>query len=46
MACRDSFVGQVDNLQRVVNPLGRVETIGRRRWATVAQDAILPHIGN
>ncbi len=36
-------VGQDGILQRVGNPLGRVETAGRR-LATVAQDAILPHM--
>jgi hypothetical protein len=36
-----SSVGQVGNLQRVGNPLGRVETEGRR-LPTGAQDAILP----
>jgi hypothetical protein len=46
MADQDSFVGQVANLQRVGNPLARMETTGRRRLATGAQDAILPHIGS
>ena len=39
------FVGQVGNLQRVVNPLGRVGNVLKRRLPTGAQDTILPYTG-
>jgi hypothetical protein len=39
-----SVVGQVANLQRVVNPLGPLPTTVERRLRTGAQDGILPRI--
>jgi hypothetical protein len=44
-SCLIPDVGQVGNLQRVGNPLGRVQTT-ERRLPTGAQDAILPHNKN
>jgi hypothetical protein len=38
------FVGQVDNLQRVVNPLRAADETPKRRLTTGVQDTILPHI--
>jgi len=43
MTLNISFVGQVGNLQRVVNPLKGVRKIAKRRLTTGVQDTILPH---